>query len=451
MRIFPNPFIGNHADFPNPPPGVTFTDARPLSGYFSYGATMTGLVGLAVTRIFRSPRLIRSVNFAVLGCAVLYPATSSYAFYRLYNTIGDSVRADGKEPPSPLMKIDRLAHWDYENSTLLGCITGYGLLVAFRRPLYLRLLVAGLGGYVGSLVHGSIALSSMNLVEREQWKTYMTKRRADSEKWVQRAAVFQSVYVVEESMKVPVLEAWAQSKKALIPAHEKVGCDLECWPDSGHAPHVFIEEDGTYIPQTRYNWNPAPHAAVGELEDHIKQLQETRQILAYESEVLYAWLAQKEKEYYNCTSGRDSNECTEKRRAAETLGAFHNDVWRTVSDHDWMILDARKRIEQYRAMAASPTGRLEAASPASSSETMPMEPTETLQLLENVLDEIRRRKSEIDEFKRMSPEMFASVDALRDEVSPEEVDRRVKDAMQSAELDERVVRRLIEDAKARRF
>nr|POF26203.1 hypothetical protein CFP56_22351 [Quercus suber] len=451
MRIFPNPFLGIHPDFQAPPPGIRFTDARPISGYFSYSAALSGLVGLAVTRIFRSPRLIRPVNYAVLGCSMVYPATSIYAYSRLYNTVGDAMRSEGKEPPSPLLKIDRLDHWDPENSTLLCCIAGYGLLASLRRPLYLRLLAAGLGGYVGSIVHGSLALSSMSPGQREQWKTYMSERRNDSQKWIERAALFQSVYVVQEAMKVPVLEAWAQSKKALIPAHEKVGCDLESWPDSGDAPHVFVEEDGTFLPQTRYNWNPAPQTAISELQNHIKALQETRQSLAQESEVLYAWLAQKEKEYYNCTSGRDSDDCTEKRRAAETLGAFHNDLWRTVSDHDWMILDAKKRVEQYRVMASSSTGQLEASPPALSSDASATEPTETLQLLENVLDEIQRRKAEIDEFKQTSPQMFAAVDALRDEISPQELNRRAKDAMQSAQLDERVIRELIADAKARRF
>lgn len=449
MRIFPCPFEGIHPDFPEGPRGSDISTAL-LTSSFNTSATVFGILGLVTTRIFRNPRMIRPVGFGVLGCTTAYTSINVYTRYKMYQNVAVSMEAEGKTPPSSLFTIDKLAHFNVDNSSLAGSLAGYALVIAAKRPLYLRIAMAGLGGYATSLTHAIVVLLSMDPIEREKL-TAWTKQRMDVLLTYSRPGHAMYASMAQTMMEVPAMEAWAESKKTLIPAHEKVGCDLESWPDTGNGPHASVKEDGTFIPQTRYNWTRAPPVAVRELEEHIEVLQRTRQDLATESETLYAWLAHKEKEYYNCSSGRTSDDCTEKRRAAETLGAFHNDIWRTVTDYDWMILDAKKRIEQYRAMAASPDGRLDIASPPLPSEAAAMEPKETLHLLEGVLEEIQRRKDEIEEFRQLSPQMFSTIGALRKEVTPEELDRRIDDTMRSADLDDRVVSKLIEEARARRY
>jgi hypothetical protein len=107
---------------------------------------------------------------------------------------------------------------------------------------------------------------------------------------------------------------------------------------------------------TNYNWHPAPDQAIPMLEAHVHRLSQWRNDLALEAEYLWRVLSQHEAEYHNTAS--DSNEKLEKRKIVELLGGMHNSLWTRASQYDWMLADARKRLEQMRTAATDREGKV---------------------------------------------------------------------------------------------
>ncbi|KAF2169848.1 hypothetical protein M409DRAFT_52340 [Zasmidium cellare ATCC 36951] len=116
-------------------------------------------------------------------------------------------------------------------------------------------------------------------------------------------------------------------------------------------PHISVqipgEREPVPRPQTNYEWS-SDHE-IEDLEKHIAKLRERRQRVAQESEWLWAWLSEKEAEYYNSADSKsDTPNRKEMLRYLDLLSAGQRLTWSEVSMVDWMIADSQKRLNQGR-------------------------------------------------------------------------------------------------------
>lgn len=119
-------------------------------------------------------------------------------------------------------------------------------------------------------------------------------------------------------------------------------------PPPGSEPHAVAIVNGEVRPwpNTDYFWNPGSRdEGIKKLQEHIKQLQETRKELATEAEYLWIVIAKKEHLYY---TEEDEEKKTFLRKELELLGDIHSKMFQDISGYDWMIADSKKNILQLK-------------------------------------------------------------------------------------------------------
>ncbi|KAK4560748.1 hypothetical protein LTR86_005327 [Recurvomyces mirabilis] len=128
----------------------------------------------------------------------------------------------------------------------------------------------------------------------------------------------------------------------------KIGNDKVSWPNESDEPHLTKTScyEGGLIPysNTNYTW----HGTLEQLHSHIAKVQARWQRLTQEAEILWKWLAKKEAQMYRIAMQPmgESNERLAARRYVEVLGNMHQKIRNRVSQCDWMIADAQKRVSQ---------------------------------------------------------------------------------------------------------
>ncbi|KAK5152919.1 hypothetical protein LTS14_008027 [Recurvomyces mirabilis] len=131
----------------------------------------------------------------------------------------------------------------------------------------------------------------------------------------------------------------------------KIGNDRFSWVNESHEPHLTeISRYGEGLipyPNTNYTWR----GTVEQLHTHVTRLRAKRQKLAREAELLWQWLAKREADMYSIPMQPmgEGDERLAARRYIEVLGNTHQKVWNRISQCDWMIADAQKRVTQLQA------------------------------------------------------------------------------------------------------
>lgn len=128
-----------------------------------------------------------------------------------------------------------------------------------------------------------------------------------------------------------------------------------------NGPHLgeFLSGEIEPVPIANTNYMWESENPIEDLERHMSMLLQRREKLALEAEAIWAWLSEKERDYYNIPGQKeDSPGKAANLRYIELLGSLHTKTWLQVSSYDWMIADTNKRIEQVKSAAADKNGQV---------------------------------------------------------------------------------------------
>ncbi|KAK4540825.1 hypothetical protein LTR36_008902 [Oleoguttula mirabilis] len=371
MRLFPSPFVGLHPAFPEfDHPSIPAPSVHP-SVVRSGLAGLVGALPLAVGVIFRLPKA-RAFAFEVSAYSLLGLVLAGVAEKeKVDGHIRAFLGAQGIEAPGGTKWVDRLGHPDFDDALILGGMTGVFVASQARQPWsvsgWKRLLGAAAFGITTAKFGVSIGVllamgeegrktNLKRLQEEMGWHVTINKTIVALQEQKLRMAgisVPSVAGVVASPLVAPMRQDLsAQPTGPQNTGRDKIGGDHISWPNETNEPHLTRRVEGESAPvryaASNYTWSvPADHA-VPALETHITELRQRRRELAQEAEILWHWLAKKEADFFNLSSNgsADTDLTIAARRYVELLGQVHTQIWLDASKCDWMIADARKRIEQ---------------------------------------------------------------------------------------------------------
>lgn len=436
-----------------------------------------------------------------LGAAFRIPAARAFGLeLSAYSILGlagvgfnESVRSEGhinaflqlQGVEVPVGKtIDRLGHIDFDDIFLIGAATGVAIASSLQRPWCL----SGWKRWLGSAAIGAsvstwtFTLTRPFLMSKEDQEK-LIKRFKEQQGW--NIAISKSVVLLEEAklraagIIVPATAGspqmldmpQQQAKVGPVPREvtglNKIGFDGVSWRNASDEPHLTdpLPGDDKPLPyaNTNYAWTRPTQQAIKELEEHVARLRERREKVAQEAELLWHWLARKEADYYNASSApfSESDEKLAARRYVETLGNAHGKVWQEVSKCDWMMADARKRIQQLQSsLADGKVTWMPGLSPAASR----AKPEISKMLFQNYAQQVEGRKRAMESNKQQLSRSIptsgwraGSNKNVHDPLSgqqttikqlAQDLQKRIEADLEAAKLDSDVLQQVLSDAES---
>lgn len=374
MRILPDPFNGLHPAFPAWPEDSRRNRAGTL-GFIPVAGVLPCTLEIISSFWKRHVLLAASTKAAAYlacGLGLATAAAQSHSRWRERSFL----RIQGIEVPKGKM-VDRVGFFDLDDAILSGGILALLVSSARRNPSN----VLGWKRYLGTFtIGGTYGLGGMLMWNScENYKTgvdkvaQMSKRDQEvleqRKKWMpivnsqllQHSAesALQTIGRNKQTAGVPGVVNPNAARSPSGGASGSHGSGLQpqgSGPVLGTeilngGPHTLLQHPDSPEPiprpETNYQWT-SEHE-IEDLEEHIGKLRERRQRLAQESELLWAWLSEKEAEYYNSSESKtDATNTSYLQRYLKVLSASHRKTWEEVSMLDWMIADSKKRVKQRR-------------------------------------------------------------------------------------------------------
>lgn len=302
-------------------------------------------------------------------------------------------RAQGTETSKPLI-THPLKNIDSRPSLLLGGIAAATLASRIRKPW----TIFGWKRYVGAFSIGASLCTTghaaylASQIPREDFEIYdrqqLVQQRARQNRFAFGGSYPREMHdrATPNGFGMRGTERAGQGLAGSAPGRsggpmgngEANSRDTKSKNESGKLPKPgpYLQEElsvepGKRIPIANTNYEWQSDRPIQELEEFIAVMQQERRRLALEAERTWSFLSHKEANFYN-TKFNTPAETIEARLYLETLGSLHIKTLARATSCDWMIGDARKRIQQQKSAESNPartvtwrTGCSEAASSTS--------------------------------------------------------------------------------------